>query len=122
MAFSSRDDDAAPWNFSWVVRDELCAMARPRSPLELAFLVRNGVTQLVTLSREQRPPRAVGVHCRMGRGRTGVMAACYLVKFYEQPPERAVINIRLMRPGSVETYSQERAVVAYFDFLRHTSK
>nr|CAD7259340.1 unnamed protein product [Timema shepardi] len=64
--------------------------------------------------------KSVGIHCRMGRGRTGVMAACYLVHFLDQPPERAIINIRLMRPGSVETYEQEKAVVAYHDYLRRT--
>jgi len=46
------------------------------------------------------------------------MAACYLIHFCDQFPERALINLRLMRPGSVETYEQERAVKAYYDYLR----
>lgn len=56
----------------------------------------------------------------MGRGRTGVMAACYLIQFEQLAPERAIINLRLQRPGSVETPEQERAVVRYHDCLRGT--
>ncbi|GJQ76669.1 hypothetical protein Trydic_g15526 [Trypoxylus dichotomus] len=63
----------------------------------------------------------VGIHCRMGRGRTGVMAACYLTRFQDVTPERAITMIRLMRPGSVETREQERAVIRYFDCLRGTA-
>lgn len=62
----------------------------------------------------------VGVHCRMGRGRTGVMVACYLAHFQGLPPERAIINVRLQRPGSVETPEQERCVVRYHDCLMGT--
>ncbi|GFT34440.1 dual specificity protein phosphatase 23 [Nephila pilipes] len=58
--------------------------------------------------------KAVGVHCRMGRGRTGVMAACYLVKFKDMTPQSAMGEIRKMRPGSIETYSQEEAVMDYY--------
>ncbi|XP_031327282.1 dual specificity protein phosphatase 23-like [Photinus pyralis] len=61
---------------------------------------------------------AVGIHCRMGRGRTGVMGACYLVRFCGLAPERALINLRLLRPGSVETREQERAVLQYHDYIR----
>ncbi|PSN37355.1 Dual specificity protein phosphatase 23 [Blattella germanica] len=56
----------------------------------------------------------------MGRGRTGVMAACYLVFFCNQTPERAIINIRLMRPGSIETEEQEKAVIKYSDSLQRS--
>ncbi|EFA06651.2 Dual specificity protein phosphatase 23-like Protein [Tribolium castaneum] len=64
--------------------------------------------------------QAVGVHCRMGRGRTGVMAACYLVRFQDFAPEKAITSVRLQRTGSIETSEQERAVVRYRDYLRGT--
>uniref|UniRef100_A0A8D9BSE0 Dual specificity protein phosphatase 23 n=3 Tax=Cacopsylla melanoneura TaxID=428564 RepID=A0A8D9BSE0_9HEMI len=61
---------------------------------------------------------AVGVHCRMGRGRTGVMAACYLVYFLNVTPERAISTLRLTRPGSIETYKQERTIYEFRDLSR----
>nr|CAI5861571.1 unnamed protein product [Callosobruchus analis] len=64
---------------------------------------------------------AVGVHCRMGKGRTGVMLACYLVRFQGLSPDRAITEVRLKRPGSIETYQQEVAVKLYHDFLRSST-
>jgi len=46
------------------------------------------------------------------------MAACYLVYFYNQSPERAIINVRLNRPGSLETEEQEKVVSLYCDSLQ----
>ncbi|KAJ8979070.1 hypothetical protein NQ317_013386 [Molorchus minor] len=63
---------------------------------------------------------SVGVHCRMGRGRTGVMAACFLVHFHGINPHSAILKLRLERPGSVETYEQERVVHRYYDYLMGT--
>ncbi|KAK3875450.1 hypothetical protein Pcinc_019662 [Petrolisthes cinctipes] len=145
-----------PWNFSWVVKGEVCGSAWPESGANIAFLRSEGVGVIVTLSEERQPhpsakghlqchvipveefedasmeqithfisicekarleKKAVCVHCRMGRGRTGLMLACYLVKFYNQAPESAITNVRLMRPGSVETREQERAVKHFRDYL-----
>lgn len=57
----------------------------------------------------------------MGRGRSGVMAACYYLQFQQMAPERAITTLRLQRPGSVETKEQERAVIRYHDYIRGTS-
>ncbi|KAM3956813.1 dual specificity protein phosphatase 23 [Aphomia sociella] len=62
----------------------------------------------------------VGVHCRHGRGRTGTMLACYLVHFQNMAPERAVLTVRVQRPGSCETYEQEKIVCHYHDCVRGT--
>ncbi|MER3417085.1 MAG: protein phosphatase [Gemmataceae bacterium] len=51
----------------------------------------------------------VGVHCGAGMGRSGTVLACYFVD-QGLPPEAAIAKIRQLRPGSIETVEQERAV------------
>ncbi|XP_042203969.1 dual specificity protein phosphatase 23-like [Homarus americanus] len=156
MSKDSVEYISPPWNFSWVVKKEICASARPQTEANVAFLRNEGVDVLVTLSGETMPhhtaheyfqchllhveefedpsmeqinefisicdkareeKKIVCVHCRMGRGRTGVMLACYLMKYYGQAPDEATWNVRLMRPYSIETWEQERAVKKFRDFL-----
>ncbi|CAG9863166.1 unnamed protein product [Phyllotreta striolata] len=126
------DFSQQPSNFSWIVEDQLAAMAFPNSLANLEYLYQNNIKHLITLSddfvppvdeykkiewtlipvEEFRPPsledietfmgicqesfaknQAVGVHCRQGRGRTGVMAACFLVKYQNLHPEKAITKI-----------------------------
>ena len=65
--------------------------------------------------------QGVVAHCFWGRGRTGTMLACYLVKDEGIDPQEAISRIRDQRPYSVETYEQEDAVINYADHLKSKS-
>lgn len=58
------------------------------------------------------------VHCLAGRGRSGTMAACYLVSL-GRSSRKAIEEVRRLRPGSIETVEQEEAVHEYAFRMRH---
>ena len=53
--------------------------------------------------------KPVGVHCTAGLGRSGTMAAVYLVAAGASA-NQAISTVRQLRPGSIETSAQEDAV------------
>ncbi len=53
--------------------------------------------------------RAVAVHCMAGQGRTGTVLAAWLVA-QGQSADEAIRTVRKLRPGSVETHGQVRAI------------
>merc|ERR1712203_1139324 len=65
---------------------------------------------------------AVGVHCAEGRGRTGVMCACYLIYYHDISPSDAIRIMRRQRPGSVERKVQEETVVTWGRLLSDYGK
>ncbi|XP_014273631.1 dual specificity protein phosphatase 23 isoform X1 [Halyomorpha halys] len=98
-----------PFNFRWTPIDVL-EFEPPTMDQIVAFI---NTCKVAFFNKEP-----LAVHCRLGRGRSGTMAACYLVNFYNARPERAVTTIRMLQPGAIETYSQEKMVWAYYDLVR----
>jgi len=66
--------------------------------------------------------RPVMVHCAAGKGRTGAVIAAYLVKKQNLSAEQAIAKLRGMRPGSVQSVSQETAVSMYEKYLKSRSE
>ncbi|KAJ7307433.1 hypothetical protein JRQ81_009451 [Phrynocephalus forsythii] len=61
---------------------------------------------------------AAAVHCLLGFGRTGTMLACYLAKSQKITGVDAIQEIRKLRPGSIETHDQEKAVVQFYQRIK----
>ena len=64
---------------------------------------------LSAIERAHEKGLGVGVHCGAGLGRTGTVLACYFVS-KGMTAKNAVARVRRLRPGSIETDEQERAV------------
>ncbi|MDP8903064.1 MAG: dual specificity protein phosphatase 23, partial [Thermoproteota archaeon] len=61
--------------------------------------------------------KPVLVHCAAGKGRTGALLAAYMIKKENLTAEQAIEQIRLMRPGSVQSVTQETALSMYEKYV-----
>ena len=64
---------------------------------------------LATIRKANDSGMGVAVHCAAGLGRTGTVLAAYFVTTGMSARE-ALVKVRDLRPGSVETAEQERAI------------
>ena len=58
------------------------------------------------------------VHCLAGMGRTGVILACYLVKYQNMSADEATQKVRKERPGSIQSYPQDEIIFRFEKFLQ----
>ena len=61
--------------------------------------------------------RPVLVHCAAGKGRTGTILGAYLLKKENLSARDAITRIRNLRPGSIQTDSQEKSLYEYEKYL-----
>jgi Cyclin-dependent kinase inhibitor 3 (CDKN3) len=62
---------------------------------------------------ELRDGRHVAIHCRAGRGRAGMFAACLAREALGLSGDEAIAWIRELVPGAVETRGQEELIRTY---------
>jgi atypical dual specificity phosphatase len=67
---------------------------------------------LATIRKANASGMGVAIHCAAGLGRTGTVLAAYFVSGGMSARD-AILKVRDLRPGSVETAEQERAVEHY---------
>jgi atypical dual specificity phosphatase len=62
-----------------------------------------------TIHKANAAGLGVAVHCTAGLGRTGTALAAYLVS-QGRSAQEAIDQVRILRPGSIETAEQEQAI------------
>ncbi|MCI0704645.1 MAG: dual specificity protein phosphatase family protein [Planctomycetia bacterium] len=101
----------SPLPRQWVNEAGMLAVSVPVPDME-APTERQFDLILSTIRRANASGLGVAIHCAAGLGRTGTVLAAYFVARGLEPRE-AVAKVRELRPGSIETTEQERAIEYY---------
>ena len=73
------------------------------------------------MENEIKEKRPVLVHCAAGKGRTGTILGAYLLRNQKIGAKEAITRIRNIRPGSIQTDSQEKSLYEYEKYLKEES-
>jgi atypical dual specificity phosphatase len=73
------------------------------------------------IENEIKSNRPVLVHCAAGKGRTGTILGAYLLRNENIGAKDAITKIRNIRPGSIQTDSQEKSLYEYEKYLKDQS-
>ena len=76
---------------------------------------------ITAIDQARSDGQAVAVHCQGGLGRTGTVIAAWLVTG-GMDAESAIARVRDLRPGSIETSSQIRAVFEFEARVRRDNR
>ena len=66
------------------------------------------------IEEEEKGKRVILIHCKGGTGRTGLILVCYLIKFENFEPDKAIAKIRSLRPNSIRSPVQQLAIDLFF--------
>ncbi|MCS6865105.1 MAG: dual specificity protein phosphatase family protein [Gemmataceae bacterium] len=67
---------------------------------------------ITTIRKANDSGMGVAIHCAAGLGRTGTVLGAYFIA-QGLSAQQAIAKVRSLRPGSIETPEQERALEAY---------
>jgi atypical dual specificity phosphatase len=95
---------------TWVNDAGLMAVHIPVPDME-APTDRQLTLAIQTIERAKQSGMGVAVHCLAGKGRTGTVLAGYFVTL-GMTAAKAIDTVRDLRPRSIETDEQERAIFA----------
>ena len=93
---------------------KLCGWKDMDVPDSLYFML-DIVKEMIFVTKHEK--KRVLVHCHAGKGRTGVVIACYLMFKYHIKADEAVKKVREKRPKCIESKSQMEYCKRFFQFI-----